>query len=107
MPSINSAPPVEVFLPLSVPSPGRGGGLVIYRGTVKTRQETMDNCGTTSAQAPASGAADAQALMNRNRAAGVMSTTGYTAKAFTSKREVTFASWNVRTSYQVGQKEIT
>ncbi|VDO79495.1 unnamed protein product [Heligmosomoides polygyrus] len=44
--------------------------------------------------------------MNRNQGAGAKSTTGYTAKMFTPKREVTVESWNVRTAYQVGQKEI-
>ncbi|VDO19820.1 unnamed protein product [Heligmosomoides polygyrus] len=59
-----------------------------------------------SAQATASGATDAPALMNRNQGAGAKSTTGYTAKMFTPKREVTVASWNVRTAYQVIQKKI-
>ncbi|VDO87169.1 unnamed protein product [Heligmosomoides polygyrus] len=44
--------------------------------------------------------------MNRTRGAGAKSTTGYTAKMFTPKRGVTVASWNVRTAYQVVQKEI-
>ncbi|VDP24432.1 unnamed protein product [Heligmosomoides polygyrus] len=66
----------------------------------------MENRERTSTQAAASGAADAPALMSRNRGAGVKSNTGYTTNMFTPKREVTVASWNVRTAYQVGQKEI-